>query len=250
MKELKTKVKSFRFTNNKNFYLINYEFKRFCFQNSNNTNNNKISKNSLNYSEFEDRNSKVFKNIKDWWNPKGSMKPLHAYNTFRVNYINKIIRSNNLNDKVNNTQILLNKNCLDIGCGGGLLSESLARLGGNITGIDPNVTSYEIAQKHLDIYEGEEKAFMKSKIKYMNKKVEDLDKQIKYDYIFAFEVIEHINDKKLFIKNISDRLNTGGLLFMSTINKNLISNFMMITIAENILNIINKGSHEYEMFIE
>ncbi len=189
---------------------------------------------------FEQRNSKVFDDIKDWWDPFGNMKTLHSFNTFRLNYITNFLRKYNLS--------LINKSCLDVGCGGGLLTESIARLGANITGIDPNKTSYNIAKSHLDLYKGEEEQEMKNKIDYKNIKIEDLPEE-KYDFIFAFEVIEHIENQKNFISNISKRLKLGGTVFISTINKNIVSKILLLDIAENILGIIPKGTHEYEKFL-
>jgi len=190
---------------------------------------------------FEQRNSKVFDDIKDWWDPNGNMKTLHSFNTFRVKYITTFLKKYNLS--------LINKSCLDVGCGGGLLSESIARIGANITGIDPNKTSYNIAKSHLDLYQGEEEEQMKRKIEYKNIKIEDLSEESKYDFIFAFEVIEHIENQKEFISNISKRLKLGGSVFISTINKNIASKILLLDIAENILGIIPKGTHEYEKFI-
>lgn len=103
---------------------------------------------------FEKRNSEVFKNIQDWWDPNGNMKTLHSFNTFRIEYIRSIL----------NKLPLKEKNCLDIGCGGGLLTESLARLEANVIGIDPNETSFQIASNHLEIYQGHEKDILKYEI--------------------------------------------------------------------------------------
>lgn len=103
------------------------------------------------FCNFEKRNSEVFKNIQDWWDPNGNMKTLHCFNSFRIEYIRSVL------DKLP----LKEKNCLDIGCGGGLLTESLARLDANVIGIDPNETSFQIATNHLEIYQGTEKDMLK-----------------------------------------------------------------------------------------
>ena len=90
---------------------------------------------------------------------------------------------------------------------------------------------------------------MKARIEYKNIKIEDLPEESLYDFIFAFEVIEHIEDQKEFISHISKRLKLGGSVFISTINKNIASKILLLDIAENLLGIIPKGTHEYEKFI-
>ena len=189
---------------------------------------------------FQERNTKVFEDIKDWWDLNGSMKPLHALNTFRVQCINDFVKKYKLT--------LNNKSSLDIGCGGGLLTESLARLNTNITGIDPNITSYEIAKRHLEVYKGSDYVNLSSRINYINCKIEDLPNKPEYDFIFAFEVIEHIENQKEFIEEISKRLKVGGCLFISTLNKNIVSKLLTIDIGEA-FNLIPKGTHEYEKYI-
>lgn len=109
----------------------------------------------INYKKFSfiKENEQVFNMIKDWWNPNGNMKMLHIFNDLRLNYIDSILKKYKIS--------LENKNCLDIGCGGGLLTESLRRKKANVLGIDPNKNSYEIAKNHLESYKGDEYEFMK-----------------------------------------------------------------------------------------
>lgn len=192
------------------------------------------------FSSFEMRNKQVFNTITDWWDVNGNMKTLHIFNSYRMKYITSFLKKYN--------QSIENKRLLDVGCGGGLLSESLSRQKGIVIGIDPNLTSITSAKEHLNVYKGKEYDEMISRIEYKNIKIEELSEEA-FDFIFAFEVIEHINDQKGFIEEIGKRLKVGGVFFLSTINKTLFSRIVLEGIAEGI-GIIPKGTHEYEKFID
>lgn len=136
--------------------LMNYMIKSSSFLNKNRMKmQSKFSIQSVCSKQFSfvKENEIVFNNIKDWWNPSGNMKMLHIFNDLRLNYISSTLKKLNLT--------LENKTCLDIGCGGGLLSESLRRKKANVLGIDPNKNSFEIAKNHIECYKGEEHDFMK-----------------------------------------------------------------------------------------
>ena len=188
---------------------------------------------------FESENKLHFSKITNWWDINGQMSTLHTFNTLRMKFIVDSLKIKNLN--------LENKKVLDVGCGGGILSESLRRLGANVTSIDPNKTSIEVAKAHLKVYQGEEYNFM-NQINYNNCYLHELDKN-NFDFIFCFEVIEHTNNQSELIKDISSRLNNKGIAFISTINNNLISSFLTITLAEN-LGIIPKGTHNKELYLQ
>ena len=175
----------------------------------------------------------LFNKLSDeWWDENGKFKVLHQIRPIRIEYI-----LNQLNKK--NIKKL---DILDIGCGGGLVSESLAKLGGNITGIDFVESNIKIAKLHA------KKNGLN--IKYLCKDVEKFQFNKKFDIIIAFEVLEHLDNWKDFLKNIKRNLKQNGRLIVSTINRNIISKYTAITIAENILNWIPVGTHDYDKFIK
>lgn len=212
----------------------------------------KIKNNLRKFSIHVDKKDDLFfKKINDWWNPTGGMRTLHSYNELRIKYIKQNMQNLGLIDDDHYLPFTKYK-FLDIGCGGGLLCESLARLGGKVTGIDSNSKSYEIANSHLDKYKGKEALFMKDRLTYFNGSTDDyitLGKDKDFDIITAMEVIEHVNSPSLFLKDIYSLLKPGGYLFISTINKNLLSYMITIKIAEDLTGIIPKGTHEWEKFI-
>lgn len=168
----------------------------------------------------------------DWWSKKGKFKTLHDIQPIRIKYIQDTLKKNKLN-KIK---------FLDIGCGGGLVSEGLSKLGAEVTGIDFVKENIEVAKLHAK----------KNKLR-INYFVKDFEKEIiisKYDVIIIFEVLEHLNDWESFIKKISNNLKKNGTLIISTINRNLISKFISIDIAENLLKWIPLNTHNYHKFIK
>ena len=167
----------------------------------------------------------------EWWNEKGDFKPLHVINPLRANYIK---------EKTD----LTNKNILDVGCGGGLLSEALYDLGGVITGIDAAGPGIEVAKIHA-------KKNNKN-ISYFEKTAEVLNKEKSgtFDIVTCLEVLEHVPDPENLVKTCTELLKPGGLLFLSTINKNPRSWITAIVGAEYIFNILPKGTHEFKKFIK
>jgi len=177
---------------------------------------------------------------KDWWNPNGKFKPLHLFNPARISFIkNKLISHFNL--KSNSKKPLKNLKILDIGCGGGLLCEPLSRLGAIITGIDASKNNIEIAKLHSK--------GMGLKIQYINSSPEKLDFKNKFDVILNMEVVEHVMDVNLFIKNCSYLTKKNGIMFVATINKNLKSYLFAILGAEYILRWLPIGTHEWDKFL-
>jgi len=176
----------------------------------------------------------------EWWNPNGKFKPLHEFNPIRIKYIKDNIINN---FKLNLTNKPLKKiNILDIGCGGGLLSEPMCRLGASVTGIDASKKNIEIAKLHAKTN--------KLKINYMCASPETLKTKIKFDVILNMEIIEHVKDIDLFIKESSNLLKKNGLMFIATLNKTLKSYLFAIVGAEYILNWLPIGTHDWNKFVK
>ena len=176
----------------------------------------------------------------EWWNPHGKFKPLHKFNPIRIRYIkDNIIKSFNLKLK---DKPLKKINILDIGCGGGLLSEPMSRLGANIVGIDASKKNIEVAKLHA-----EEK---KLKIDYICDSPETLKTKKKFDVILNMEIVEHVEDIDLFIKESSNLLKKNGLMFIATLNKTLKSYLFAIVGAEYILNWLPIGTHDWDKFVK
>ena len=164
----------------------------------------------------------------DWWNKSGHYKLLHRLNPVRLEYI---LSKCNIHDK----------RVLDIGCGGGILSEQLHKHGAIVTGIDSSSKSITIARQHA-----EEQNY---DIKYINKSIFDITDCDSFDFIVCFEMIEHIDKPNELIKKINELSADKSGLFLSTINRNLKSFVLAKIIAEYVLNYVPKGTHQYAKFI-
>ncbi|PPR44237.1 MAG: Ubiquinone biosynthesis O-methyltransferase [Alphaproteobacteria bacterium MarineAlpha5_Bin6] len=172
----------------------------------------------------------------EWWDPNGKFKILHDLTPLRMKYIKEMISSKNDGNKT-----LKKIEILDIGCGGGLICEPLARMGANVTGIDFVYENILSAIKHAKD--------SNLNIKYLHKDIEKIKIDSKYDVIIILEVLEHIESWEKLITNISKSLKPKGKLIISTINRNLLSKIFAIFIAENILKFIPKKTHDYEKLI-
>lgn len=177
-----------------------------------------------------------FTNIADqWWNEKGSFKPLHKFNPIRIGYVRDELTKHF--GEIKNLKIL------DIGCGGGLLTEPLFKLGINMTGIDAGEKNIEAAKIHAD------KSGLN--IDYRHIDVEELaSSEEKFDAVLAMEIIEHVADVELFIKAASNCLKPGGLLFIATINRTVKSYLKAIVGAEYVLRWLPRGTHDWKSFLK
>ena len=192
--------------------------------------------NTINKKEIE----KFSKIAAEWWNPNGKFKPLHKFNPIRIKYIkDNIIKKFNLNSS---NKPLKTINILDIGCGGGLLSEPMSRLGANVVGIDASKKNIEVAKFHAKKN--------KLKINYICASPEILKIQKKFDVILGMEIVEHVEDINFFIKKSSELLKKNGLMFIATLNKTLKSYMFAIVGAEYILKWLPIGTHDWNKFIK
>ena len=182
---------------------------------------------------------KFSKIAEDWWNPEGKFKPLHQFNPERIKYI----RDNTVKHfkLTNKDKPFKNLNILDIGCGGGLLSEPMSRLGGNVTGIDAsekNIISAKIHAKQNNL-----------NISYFCNSPENFKSNKKFDLVLNMEIVEHVEDVNFFIKKSSELLKKNGLMFVATLNRTLKSYTFAIIGAEYILRWLPIGTHEWNKFL-
>jgi len=191
---------------------------------------------TINKKEIE----KFSKMAAEWWDPSGKFKPLHKFNPIRIKYI----KENIINKfKLKNSKKPLEKiNVLDIGCGGGLLSEPMTRLGANVTGIDASIKNIKIAKLHAKNN--------RLKINYLCSSPENLKINKKFDVILNMEIIEHVDDINFFIKSCSKHLKKNGLMFIATLNKTLKSYIFAIIGAEYVLRWLPIGTHDWEKFVK
>ncbi len=191
---------------------------------------------SINKKEID----KFSKMADEWWNPEGKFKPLHKFNPTRIKYLKEnIIYNFKLKNKL---KPLSGVNILDIGCGGGLLSEPMSRMGANVTGIDASDKNIKIAKLHSKKN--------KLKINYLCSSPEKLKIKKKFDVILNMEIVEHVENVEFFLKSCSKLLKKNGLMFVATINKTLKSYVFAIVGAEYVLRWLPIGTHEWEKFVK
>jgi len=192
--------------------------------------------NTINKKEIE----KFSKIAEEWWNPEGKFKPLHKFNPIRISYIKEnIIKTFHL--ELTKTP-LKNINILDIGCGGGLLSEPMCRLGAEVTGIDASDKNINVAKIHSKKNN--------LKINYICSSPEKLNVKNKFDVILNMEIVEHVEDVNFFLKSCSNLLKKDGIMFVATLNRTLKSYLLAIIGAEYILRWLPIGTHEWEKFLK
>ncbi len=183
---------------------------------------------------------KFSKMADEWWDPEGKFKPLHKFNPTRIKYLKEnIVYNFKLKNK---SKPLSGIKILDIGCGGGLLSEPMSRMGANVTGIDASDKNIKIAKLHSKKN--------KLKINYLCSSPEKLKIEKKFDVILNMEIVEHVEDIDFFLKSCSKLLKKNGLMFVATINKTLKSYVFAIVGAEYVLRWLPIGTHEWEKFVK
>ena len=177
----------------------------------------------------------------EWWDVNGKFKPLHMFNPIRIEYITEKIKQEfNLINRNNN--FLKDLKILDIGCGGGLISEPLARLGGEVTGIDASEKNIKVAKLHSKKN--------KLNINYLNKSPEQLNYSEKFDIVLNLEIVEHVENVDLYIKSCSNLLKKNGIMFTATLNRTIVSYIKAIVGAEYILRWLPIGTHDWNKFIK
>ncbi len=166
-----------------------------------------------------------------WWDPTSEFKPLHAINPLRLDWIKSITS-------------LEGKQVLDVGCGGGILAESLSKSGATVTGIDLSTKALKVAELH-QLESG-------STVQYRSISAEDLakEKPHSYDVVTCMEMLEHVPDPASVVQACANLCKPGGYLFFSTLNRNPKSYLFAIIGAEYILQLLPKGTHQYEKFIK
>ena len=177
----------------------------------------------------------------EWWDVNGKFKPLHMFNPIRIEYILEKIKQH---FKINNHKagFLDELKILDIGCGGGLISEPMSRLGAKVTGIDASGKNIKIAKIHS------EKNNLK--IDYFNKSPEQLKSTEKFDVILNLEIIEHVENVDLYISSCYNLLKKNGIMFTATLNRSLMSYLKAIIGAEYILRWLPIGTHDWNKFLK
>jgi 2-polyprenyl-6-hydroxyphenyl methylase/3-demethylubiquinone-9 3-methyltransferase len=177
----------------------------------------------------------------DWWNPRGTMKALHRLNPLRLRYIRDQI-AGHFSRSATALDGLKGLRLADIGCGAGLLSEPLAKLGGEVTGMDMASANIEMAKSHA--------ARSGLVIDYRAVAAEDLlAAGERYDVVLAMEIVEHVTDPATFLKTCAGLVKPGGLLFVSTINRTMKAYALAIVAAERVLRWVPRGTHDWNKFV-
>ena len=179
------------------------------------------------------------KDSSHWWDESGPFKPLHLLNPTRLSYFKSQI-CNHFDLDENAPTPYKGLNIIDVGCGGGLVCEPMARLGGAVTGIDADTNAIEVAAAHAKK--------MGLDIEYQCVSSENITQ--KYDVVLALEIIEHVDNPDLFVKSVLDLCKPNGLVIFSTLNRTTKSYALGIIAAEHILNWVPKGTHSWKKFVK
>ena len=184
--------------------------------------------------------AKFSKIASEWWSPNGKFKPLHKFNPIRIKYLKENIIEHFKLKQTNSP--LKGLNILDIGCGGGLLSEPITRLGAKVTAIDASKKNIQVAKFHAKKNN--------LKINYLCSSPEKLNLNKKFDVVLNMEIVEHVEDLNFFIKKSSNLLKKNGLMFIATLNKTFKSYMFAIIGAEYVLRWLPIGTHDWEKFVK
>ncbi|API86164.1 bifunctional 2-polyprenyl-6-hydroxyphenol methylase/3-demethylubiquinol 3-O-methyltransferase UbiG [Francisella uliginis] len=168
---------------------------------------------------------------KTWWDANGELKTLHQVNPLRLEFVKKFTD-------------LDNKNIIDIGCGGGILTESLATPSNNVYGLDASPEAINVAKEHSKV--------SNLNIEYINSTIEDFTENntVEFDVVTCMEMLEHVPDPESIIASIAKIIKKDGMFFASTLNRNLKSYLLSIVAAEHILKMVPQGTHQYSKFIK
>ncbi|XP_003705086.1 ubiquinone biosynthesis protein COQ3, mitochondrial isoform X1 [Megachile rotundata] len=180
-----------------------------------------------------------------WWDIKGEMRALHALNPLRVQFVRDGLANTGINIESPHLPLEGIK-ILDVGCGGGLLSEPLARIGAEVTGIDASSELITVAKEHAALDSN-----ISGRLNYIQTVIEDFapTNSKVYNAVIASEVVEHVNEKELFLKCCVSTLKPDGSIFLTTLNKTLPSWLGGIIAAEYVLKLVPKGTHDWNKFI-
>lgn len=177
-----------------------------------------------------------------WWDPRGKFRPLHDLNPVRLTFLRDHVIRHFARD-ITADRPLSGLSLVDIGCGGGLISEPMARLGAAVTGIDATEKNIPVAQLHA-----EQSGLT---IDYRHSTAESLvAKEQRFDVVLALEIVEHVADVALFLDAVTALVKPGGLIFMSTLNRTVKSYAMAIVGAEYVLRWLPKGTHHWNKFLK
>jgi 2-polyprenyl-6-hydroxyphenyl methylase/3-demethylubiquinone-9 3-methyltransferase len=176
----------------------------------------------------------------EWWDPKGKMAPLHKINPLRLTYI-RDSACRTFERNVKSLNCLAGLRILDIGCGAGLLCEPFTRLGAQVIGIDPSATNIAVAKLHADRAQ--------LSIDYRCTTVEEIDVRERFDIVLAMEVVEHVIDVGAFLDRCAQMLKPGGMMVVSTLNRNWKSFALGIVAAEYVLRWLPRGTHQWDKFV-
>ena len=183
---------------------------------------------------------KFSKLAEEWWDVSGKFKPLHMFNPIRIEYI--LEKTSNHFQRSDNELPFKGLKFLDIGCGGGLISEPMHRLGAEVTGIDASSKNIEVAKLHAKKND--------LKITYLNTSPEKMTENQKFDVILNLEIVEHVEDVDLYFKSCAKLLKKNGLMFTATLNRTFISFIKAIIGAEYILRWLPIGTHDWNKFLK
>jgi len=187
----------------------------------------------------EDEIAKFEQVASQWWDLTGDFKPLHQINPLRVQFISQHLALDN--QDVENG--FYNKQVIDVGCGGGILSESLAKLGANVSGIDMGTEPLNVAKLHA----------LETGLSINYQKITAEEKAVEsvggFDIVTCMEMLEHVPDPESVVKACSTLVKPGGLIFFSTLNKSIKSYLLAILAAEKVLKLVPDGTHDHDKFI-
>jgi 2-polyprenyl-6-hydroxyphenyl methylase/3-demethylubiquinone-9 3-methyltransferase len=184
--------------------------------------------------------AKFSKLSETWWDPNGKMAPLHKINPLRLSYI-RDAACRKFERNVKSLSCLSGLRILDIGCGAGLLCEPFTRLGAQVIGIDPSASNIAAAKLHAD------KGHLS--IDYRCTTVEEMDVRERFDIVLAMEVVEHVADVGVFLSRCAAMLKPGGIMVVSTLNRNWKSFALAIVGAEYVLRWLPRGTHQWDKFV-